>query len=76
MSRKTDPKSKPASPELQNEGEGSRSAARRYDKGAEQTAKDPEHVKQAAEKAAKALEGAEGPALRAAEERGKKHQHR
>lgn len=66
---------KPADPELQNEGEGSRSAARRYDKGAEQTAEDPEHVKKAAEAARKALEGPEGKKLREAEERGKKHEH-
>jgi hypothetical protein len=76
MSQNSDPKTKPADPELQNEGEGSRSATRRYDKGAEQTAKDPEHVKKAAQKAAEALEGPEGKALREAEERAKKHQHR
>ena len=60
MSQKQEPK-KPADPELQNEGEGSRSATRRYDKGAEQAAKDPEHVKKAAEKAAEALAGPRGP---------------
>ncbi len=76
MSHKPDAKKKPADPELQNEGEGSRSAAQRYDKGAEQTAKDPEHVKKAGQKAEKALEGPEAKALREAEERGKKHQHR
>jgi hypothetical protein len=75
MSQKQEPK-KPADPELQNEGEGSRSATRRYDKGAEQAAKDPEHVKKAAEKAAEALQGPDGQTLRDAEERGKKHQHR
>jgi hypothetical protein len=57
--------------------EGSRSAARRYDTGAERAAKDPEHhVKKAGQKASEALEGAEAKALREAEERGKKHQHR
>lgn len=75
MSQKSEPK-KPANPELRNEGEGSRSAARRYDKGAEQAAKDPEHVKKAAEDAVEALEGPEAAALREAEQRGKKHQHR
>jgi hypothetical protein len=76
MSQKAEPKKKPADPELQNEGEGSRSGARSYDKGAEQAAKDPEHVKKAAQKAKEAIEGPEGKALREAEERGKKHQHR
>ncbi len=76
MSQKPVPKKPAATPELQNEGEGSRSAARRYDKGAEQAAKDPEHVKKAARDAAEALEGPEAKALREAEERGKKHQHR
>jgi hypothetical protein len=76
MSQKSDPKTKPTDAELQNEGEGSRSATRRYDEGAEQAAKDPEHVKKAAQKAAEALQGPEAQALREAEERGKKHQHR
>lgn len=76
MSQKSDPKKKPASSELQNEGEGSRSATRRYNTGAERAAKDPEHVKKAGQKASEALEGAEAKALREAEERGKKHQHR
>jgi hypothetical protein len=76
MSHKPDTQKKSADPELKNEGEGSRSAARRYDKGAEQAAKDPEHVKKAARKAEEALEGPEAKALREAEERGKKHQHR
>jgi hypothetical protein len=76
MSQKSEPKKKPADPELQNEGEGSRSATKRYDEAAEQAAKDPEHVTKAAQKAAEALKGPEGKALREAEERGKKHQHR
>jgi hypothetical protein len=63
-------------PELKNEGEGSRSAARRYNKGVEQAVKDPEHVKKAAESARKALEGPGGASLRAAEERGKTQHHR
>ncbi|HEX3771967.1 MAG TPA: hypothetical protein VHV30_13920 [Polyangiaceae bacterium] len=65
-----------ANSELQNEGEGSRSGARRYDEGASKTANDPEHVRKAAEEARKALEGAEGSDLRKADERGKKHDHR
>jgi hypothetical protein len=76
MSHKPDTHQKAVDPELRNEGEGSRSAARRYDKGAEQAAKDPEHVKKAARKAEEALAGPEGKALRDAELRGKKHQHR
>jgi hypothetical protein len=76
MSQKSEPKKKPTDPELRNEGEGSRSATRRYDQAAEQAAKDPEHVKKAAQEAAEALKGPEGKGLREAEERGKKHQHR
>lgn len=77
MPKNVDPK-KPqnADPELQNEGEGSRTGTRRYDEGAEKAAKDPAHVKKAAQAAADALEGPEGKALREAEERGKKHEHR
>jgi hypothetical protein len=75
-SMSVNPKKSSADPELKNEGEGSRTATRRYDQGAEQAAKDPEHVKKAAEDAQKALEGSEGKGLREAEERGKKHEHR
>jgi hypothetical protein len=71
-----DQKKSSADPELQNEGEGSRTATRRYDQGAEQAAKDVGHVKKAADAAKKALEGREGDDLKAAEERGKKHEHR
>ncbi|MDP9036321.1 MAG: hypothetical protein M3O50_16090 [Myxococcota bacterium] len=63
---------KPTDPELQNEGEGSRSGARRYDEKAERAAKDEKRVAELAEKAKKALEGPEGDALREAEERGKR----
>ncbi len=62
-------------PELQNEGEGSRSGARRYDQAAEKAAENPDHVKKAAEEAKKALEGPEGDELRRAEERGKQNKH-
>ncbi|HSY21089.1 MAG TPA: hypothetical protein VK841_03195 [Polyangiaceae bacterium] len=61
---------------LQNEGEGSRSASRRYDEGAEKAAKDPKHVAEAAEKAKRDLEGPKGPELRDADQKGKNHQHR
>jgi hypothetical protein len=70
---KTDPE---RDPELQNEGEGSRSGARRYDAGAERTAADPKHVEEMAKKAKEALSGPEGDALRRADERGKRGEHR
>lgn len=73
---KQDPKSAPRDPELQNEGEGSRSAGRRYDDGAEHAASNPKRVDELAKKAEKALDGAEGRELRKAEERGKKAAHR
>ena len=76
MPQNVDPKKAPADPELKNEGEGSRSGARRYDQGAEQAAKDPEHVKKAAKAAEEALEGPEGEELRKAEEHGKKNEHK
>jgi hypothetical protein len=76
MPQNIDPKNVKSDPELQNEGEGSRSGARRYDKGAEDAAKNPERVKKAAEAAKKALEGPEGEALRKAEEQGKQHTHK
>jgi len=62
-------------PEPQNEGEGSRSAARRYDRDVERAAKDERHVESAAKNAEEALEGPEGDELRKAEERGKRAQH-
>lgn len=67
---------KPQDPELQNEGEGSRTAARRYDEEVTRAAKDEAHVRKAAEDAEKALEGPEGKALREAEEKGKRAEHR
>jgi hypothetical protein len=76
MPQNVDPKKAPVDPELQNEGEGSRSATRRYDEGAEQAAKDPAHVKKAADAAEEALKGPEGAELREAEKRGERHQHR
>ena len=63
-------------PELENEGEGSRSGARRYDTGAERAASDPARVAELAKKAKEALASPEGASLREAEQRGKKANHR
>jgi hypothetical protein len=63
-------------PELQNEGEGSRSAGRRYDADAERAASDHARVQELAKKAKEAIEGAGSQSLRDAEERGKNAQHR
>jgi hypothetical protein len=49
-----------------NEGEGSRTAARRYGQGVRRTVRSG-RVEEGARRAVKALEGAEGPALRRAE---------
>jgi len=54
-----------------NEGEGSRTAARRYDAGVRQTVRSGQ-VESKARAAAKALEGPEGSALRRAEAKAKK----
>ncbi len=65
--------SKPSDPEQQNEGEGSRSAARRYDANAERAAKDTKKVQKLAEKAKQAVDDSEeGEELRQAEEKGKR----
>jgi hypothetical protein len=74
-SKNADPGANPDK-ELQNEGEGSRSASRRYDEAAEKAAQDPKHVAEAAEKAKRDLEGPKGAELRDAEKRGKEHQHK
>jgi hypothetical protein len=76
MTKTPDPTRAPADPELTNEGEGSRSAVRRYNKGAAQTAKTLHVVESHAQEAQKAIEGPEGQKLREAEVRGKEHQHR
>jgi hypothetical protein len=62
--------------ELRNEGEGSRSAARRYDEAAQRAASDPKEVERLAKEAARALKSPEGKKLREAEARGKKADHR
>jgi hypothetical protein len=54
----------------QNEGEGSRTAARRYNQGVEETVRSG-HVDEKAEEAKKALEGPEGEELREAEQAAK-----
>jgi hypothetical protein len=66
----------PGDPELQNEGEGSRTAARRYDEKAQRAAKDDQQVEKLAKDAAQALDGPEGEELRKAEERGKRSDHK
>ncbi|MBN8873346.1 MAG: hypothetical protein J0H67_10960 [Rhodospirillales bacterium] len=55
-----------------NEGEGNHTAARVYDEAQKQFAQSGK-VKPAAEDAARAVDGAEGPALREAERIGKAH---
>jgi hypothetical protein len=66
----------PQDAELRNEGEGSRTAARRYDEHVESATRDEKHVEELAKEAEQALEGPEGEPLREAEERGKRHEHR
>ena len=55
----------------QNEGEGSRSAARRYNEGVQKTVESGQ-VPQKADEARKATEGPEGDELRRAEEDAKR----
>ncbi len=59
-----------------NEGEGSRTAARGYDEKVTRAARDARHVKEAAEKAKKALDEPEGKELAEAEQKGKRAEHR
>ena len=56
----------------QNEGEGNRTAAAEYNKGAERTAHSGK-VEQAAREAEKAIDGSEGAELKRAEEKGRSH---
>jgi hypothetical protein len=58
-------------PETQNEGEGSRTAARRYDAGAEKMARSGK-VEELARKAKEALDGEEGDELERAVNRAEK----
>jgi hypothetical protein len=73
---RTETNAKATDPELQNEGEGSRSAARRYDAGAERAAASTNRTEELAKAAEQALKGPEGPSLRAAERSGKAAKHR
>lgn len=57
-----------------NEGEGNKSADRRYREGVQKTVESGK-VDQRAKEAEQAYEGREGDALRRAEEEGKKHSH-
>ncbi len=58
-----------------NEGEGSRSAARRYDAATESDARDVKRTQKLATEAEQALEGPEGESLREAERKGKAAKH-
>lgn len=66
----------PTDPELHNEGEGSRTATRRYDANAESFAKDGKKVEKLAQEAKEALDGLEGQGLRKADEQAKRGEHR
>ncbi len=61
--------------ENRNEGEGSRSAARRYDAHAQRFARDEAKVEQLGEEAEEALDSPEGDELRRADEQGRRGQH-
>ena len=56
----------------QNEGEGSRSAARHYNEATEKYVREGK-VEKAAREAERAVDGPEGEELRRAEEEGKRH---
>lgn len=56
-------------PKSRVEGEGSYSATRSYNRNLKRALADSKSIERGAEKARRAVEGAEGPALRAAEER-------
>ena len=73
--KKPRPAPAPASsnPDLKNEGEGSRTAARRYDAGAEKMAKSG-RVDELGKEAEAALDGEEGDELKHAEEQAKRAQ--
>jgi len=54
------------------EGEGSYSATRRYNQNLARALTDKSSIERGAERARRAVEGREGPKLRAAEERGRR----
>jgi len=58
----------------ENEGEGNKSADRRYRDGVSKTVQGG-HVEEQAKEAERAIDGKEGAALRQAEEAGKKRSH-
>jgi len=64
-------KNRPAAKGPRVEGEGSYSATRDYNKHLGSALMDKKKIERGAEAARKAVEGPEGPALRAAEARGK-----
>jgi len=64
------PRQRHPAPSEPNEGEGSRTAARRYEQGVRQTVESG-HVDEAAREAMRALDGTEGADLRKAEALGK-----
>jgi len=64
------PKEKAKQTTQPNEGEGSRTAARRYNAGIQKTIRRG-HIDEKAREAARALEGPEGAALRRAEQKAK-----
>ena len=72
MSTQQTQQKQPAQQQQSNEGEGSRSAARNYDKATEQYVKSGK-VDAAAKEAKRAVEGTERAELERAEEEGKKH---
>ncbi|MGE3747749.1 MAG: hypothetical protein AB7G25_18850 [Sphingomonadaceae bacterium] len=55
------------------QGEGNYDAAREYDRKVAEHAKDSAKIKAEAKDAKKALDGPEGPELRAAEKEGRSH---
>lgn len=56
----------------QNEGEGNRTAARQYNKGAQQSAQNPARTDRQANEAKRAIDSPEGEELERAEEIGRK----
>lgn len=56
----------------QNEGEGNRTAARKYNAGAQQSAQNPGRTERQAQDAKRAIDSPEGSELERAEEIGKK----
>ena len=67
-----DDRKKTQGAEQENEGEGSRTAAKKYDEGAQRFAKSGK-VEQKAREARDAVDSPEGKELAAAEARGKQH---